>query len=216
MERQMLYSNVQQVEVFGRVAVTDDEAHKYYDSHMNEFTTPSSIMLREILVTIPTDARGVNAAADEAAKAKAEQIRARAAAGEPFARLAAEVSDAASKANGGLLGPLNATELSADFRKLIEGLKAGQITPVVRTQRGYQILQLESATQAQTLPFDQAREQISERVVTDKRREEFQKYITKLRGQAIIEWKSEDVKKAYEEGLAEQAKENAAAAPTAP
>ena len=216
MERQMLYSNVQQVEVFGRVAVTDDEAHKYYDAHMNEFTTPSSIMLREILVTIPTDARGVNAAADEAAKAKAEQIRARAVGGEPFARLAAEVSDAASKANGGLLGPLNATELSADFRKLIEGLKAGQITPVVRTQRGYQILQLESATQAQTLPFDQAREQISERVVTDKRREEFQKYITKLRGQAIIEWKSEDVKKAYEEGLAEQAKENAAAAPTAP
>ena len=204
MERQMLYSNVQQVEVFGRVAVTDDEAHKYYDSHMNEFTTPSSVMLREILVTIPSDPRGVNAAADEAAKAKAEQIRARAAAGEP------------SKANGGLLGPLNSTELSADFRKLIEGLKAGQITPVVRTQRGYQILQLESATQAQTVPFDQAREQISERVVTDKRRDEFQKYITKLRAQAIIEWKSEDVKKAYQEGLAEQAKENAAATPAAP
>ena len=55
------------------------------------------------------------------------------------------------------------------------------------------------------LPFDQAREQISERVVTDKRRDEFQKYITKLRAQAIIEWKNEDVKKAYEEGLAEQA-----------
>ena len=95
-------------------------------------------------------------------------------------------------------------------------MKAGQITPVVRTQRGYQILQLESATQAQTVPFDQAREQISERVVTDKRRDEFQKYITKLRAQAIIEWKSEDVKKAYQEGLAEQAKENAAAAPAAP
>ena len=90
------------------------------------------------------------------------------------------------------------------------------MTPVVRTQRGYQMLKLESATQAQTMPFEQAREQISERVVTDKRREEFQKYITKLRAQAIIEWKSEDVKKAYEEGLAEQAKENAAAAPPAP
>jgi peptidyl-prolyl cis-trans isomerase SurA len=213
MERQMLYSNVQQVEVFSRVAVTDDEAHKYYDAHMNEFTTPSSIMLREILVTVPADPRGVNAAGDEAAKAKAEQIRARVAGGEPFARVAAEVSDAASKANGGLLGPLNASELSADFRKLIEGLKAGQITPVVRTQRGYQILQLESATQAQVLPFDQAREQISERVVTDKRRDEFQKYITKLRAQAIIEWKSEDVKKAYQEGLAEQAKELAVAPP---
>ena len=81
-------------------------------------------------------------------------------------------------------------------------MKAGEITPVVRTQRGYQILKLESATPAQTLPFDQAREQISERVFTDKRRDEFQKYLAKLRAQAIIEWKNDDVKKAYEEGLA--------------
>jgi parvulin-like peptidyl-prolyl isomerase len=84
---------------------------------------------------------------------------------------------------------------------------------VVRTQRGYQILKLESATQAQILPFEQARDQISERVFTDKRRDEFQKYITKLRSQAIIEWKNDDVKKAYQEGLAQQAKE---AAPTPP
>jgi parvulin-like peptidyl-prolyl isomerase len=111
---------------------------------------------------------------------------------------------------------LNATDLSPDFRKVIDGLKSGETTPVVRTQRGYTVLKLESATQTQVMPFEQAREQISERVVTDKRREEFQKYITKLRSQAIIEWKSEDVKKAYQEGLAEQAKENAAAAPPAP
>jgi peptidyl-prolyl cis-trans isomerase SurA len=216
MERQMLYSNVQQVEVFARVAVTEEEARKYYDAHMSEFTTPSSIMLREILVAVPSDSRGFNAAADETAKSKAAQVRARIAKGEAFEKVAAEASDAASKANGGLLGPLNATELSADFRKVIDGLKTGEMTQVIRTQRGYQILKLESATQAQTLLFEQAREQISERVVTDKRRDEFQKYIAKLRSQAIIEWKNEDVKKAYQEGLAEQARETAAATPPAP
>jgi peptidyl-prolyl cis-trans isomerase SurA len=210
MERQMLYSNVQQVEVFSRVAVTDDEARKYYDDHKAEFTTPAAVMLREILVAVPTDARGINAAADEAAKTKADQIRARVAAGEAFEKVAAEVSDAASKANGGLLGPLNVSDLSEDFRKLIEGLKPGEMTPAVRTPRGFQILRLESGTQAQILPFEQAREQISERVFTDKRRAEFQKYITRLRSQAIIEWKNEDVKKAYQEGVAQQAKEVAA------
>ncbi len=210
MERQMLYSNVQQVEVFSRVAVTDDEAHRYYEAHMAEFTTPASVMLREILVAVPADPRAIKDARDEGAKAKAEQIRARIAAGEPFEKVAAEVSDAASKANGGLLGPLNTTDLSGDFQKLIEGLKPGQMTQVVRTQRGYQILTLESATPAQTLPFEQAREQISEKVFTDKRRNEFQKYIQKLRAQAIIEWKNEDVKKAYQEGLAQEAKDVAA------
>ena len=201
LERTVIAQRVQQAEVFGRVAVTDDEAHKYYDAHMAEFTTPSSVMLREILVNVPADARGINAGADDAAKARAEEIRKRVAGGEAFEKLAAEVSDSASKANGGLIGPLNVNELSADFRKLIEGLKPGEMSQAIRTQRGYQILKLESATPTKILEFDQAREQISERVVTDKRRDEFQKYLVKLRAQAIIDWRNQDVKKAYEEGL---------------
>src|SRR3954464_5950922 len=117
MEKSVIAQRVQQAEVFGRVAVTDEEAHKYYDSHMTEFTTPSSVMLREIAINVPTDPRGVNAAADDAAKARAEEIRKRIAGGEAFDKVAAEVSDSASKANGGLIGPLNVTDLSADFRK---------------------------------------------------------------------------------------------------
>ena len=61
------------------------------------------------------------------------------------------------------------------------------------------------------MPFEQAREQISERVFTDKRKDEFQKYLEKLRAQAIIEWKNDEVKKAYEEGLASRPKSGAAA-----
>jgi parvulin-like peptidyl-prolyl isomerase len=209
LERQMIATRVQQAEVFGRVAVTEDEARKYYDQHVSEFTTPSSVMLREILVTVPTDSRGVNVAADEAARDKAAQIRQRVLGGEPFEKVAADSSDSASKANGGLIGPLNVNDLSADFRKLVEDLKVGGVSTVVRTQRGYQILKLESSTPTQVLTFDQARDQISERVVTDKRRDEFQKYLAKLRTQAIIDWKNADVKKAYEEGLAAQAKAGA-------
>ena len=56
------------------------------------------------------------------------------------------------------------------------------------------------------MPFDQARQQISDRVVTGKRAEEFTKYLAKLRSQAIIEWKNDEVKKAFEQGVAQQAK----------
>jgi len=216
LERTVLAQRVQQAEVFGRVGVTDEEAHKYYDAHMSEFTTPSSIMLREILVNIQsTDARGASVAADEMAKTKAEEVRKRIVDGEPFEKVAAEASDSTSKANGGLIGPLNVNEISADFRKIIDSLKPGDITQVIRTQRGYQILRLESITPTKVLEFDKAREQISDRVFTDKRREEFQKYMVKLRGQAIIDWKNPDVKKAYDEGLAQQAKA-APASPPAP
>ena len=60
---------------------------------------------------------------------------------------------------------------------------------------------LSTMTATATLAFEQAREQISERVFTDKRKSEFQKYLDKLRAQAIIEWKNENVHKAFEQGL---------------
>ena len=72
-------------------------------------------------------------------------------------------------------------------------------------------MKLETITPTQTMPFEQAREQISERVFTDKRKDEFQKYLEKLRAQAIIEWKNEDVKKAYEEGIKQELAGRAAA-----
>jgi parvulin-like peptidyl-prolyl isomerase len=200
-EKQMILSRVEQNEVFGKVGVSDDEARAYYDAHLNEFTTPASITMREILVAVPGGARGVNVAQDEAAKERADAIRTRVLAGESFDKLAADVSDAPSKANAGLIGPLSVNDLSPDLRKVIEGLKVGGISEVVHTTRGYQLLKLESSTPAQTLPFEQAREQIGDRVFTGKRQEEFEKYKQKLRQQAIIEWKNDDVKKAYDAGL---------------
>jgi len=206
LERQMIQQRVQQNEVLGKIGVTDDEARRYYEAHMNEFTTPPSVTLREILVTVSTDAKGLNVATDEAAKERAEEIRKRVTSGgESFEKLAAEVSDSPSKANAGLIGPLSVNDISPDLRKLIEGMKQGDVSELVRAPRGYQVLKLESITPTQTMSLEQARAQISERVFTDKRKAEFQKYLVKLRTQAIIEWKNEDVRKAFEEGLKQTA-----------
>jgi peptidyl-prolyl cis-trans isomerase SurA len=201
LERSMIYQRVQQNEVLAKIAVTDDEARKYYESHLKEFTTSPTVTLREILVLVPGDPKILNVAADEAAKARAATIRARVTTGgENFEKLASEISESPSKANAGLIGPLSVNDISPELRKLIEGMKAGDVAELVRTTRGYQILKLESITPTQTLAMDQARDQISEHVYTDKRKVEFNKYLQKLRSQAIIEWKNDDVKRAFEAG----------------
>jgi parvulin-like peptidyl-prolyl isomerase len=206
-ERNVIASRVQQSEVFGKVAVSDDEARRYYDAHVSEFTTPASVTLREIMIVVPGDGKTVNVGQDEAARARAEAVRARAAAGEDFQKLVTETSDSPSKSNGGLIGPISMNDVSADVRKLIEPLKVGDLTPIVRAARGYQFFKLDSRTGADTLAFEQARDQISDRVAGDKRKEEMEKYLVKLRTQAIIEWKNDDVKKAYEEGLGDHTKQ---------
>jgi len=205
-ERSMLVQRVEQTEVFGKIAISEEEARKYYQAHLDEFTTQAAVTMREILVALPNDGKGATAAEDTAAKDKAEQLRARALAGDNFMKLAEENSDAPSKANAGLIGPLSLGDLSPDLRKVIEATKPGDVTKPIRATRGYQFFKVESLTTSETMPFEQAREQINDRVFTGKRKDEFDKYLTKLRTQAIIDWKNDDVKKAYEEGLAAQAK----------
>ncbi len=206
LEKNMLETRVQQNEVLAKISVTEDEAHAYYDAHKQEFTTPSSIMLREILLVVPTSDRGVNVAQDDAVKAKAEDIRHRLLGGEPFARLAGEVSDASSKANGGLIGPINIDELAPALQKVLESIKVGEASEVIRTQRGYQILFLESRSETKVKTFDEARTDISDKIAEQKRRGETQKYLEKLRSAATITWRNDELKKAYEQALAERQK----------
>ena len=89
LEKQMIVSQVQQNEVLSRIAVSDDEARRYYDTHKSEFTSTQTITLREIFVAIPGDGATLNVGRDEEAHDKAETIRKRALDGESFEKLAA-------------------------------------------------------------------------------------------------------------------------------
>ena len=57
---------------------------------------------------------------------RATAIRARVLAGEDFAKVAAEVSSAASKANGGLIGPISVNELSEPLQRAADEDEAGR------------------------------------------------------------------------------------------
>jgi len=197
LEKQMVINQVQQVEVAGKVGISETEAQAYYDEHKNEFTTPASLTLRELLVAVKTDGANVSVAVDDAAKAKAEALLARARAGESFAALVAEASEAPSKANGGLVGPLSAGELDPGVLKLIDGLKPGAVTDVFKTGGGYALLQLETSTPPVVKSFEAARDDIAQKVYESKRNAEFGRYLAKLRSQAIIEWKNEEMHKLW-------------------
>lgn len=200
-ERNMLASRVQQVEVMGKIAVSDDEVKQFYETSRESFTTQPQLTLREILITVPTNDKGVNVAEDDAARAKAEDLQKRLEGGEPFAKLASEVSDSPSKANGGLIGPISRSDLSPELLTEIAPLKVGQMTRVLRTPRGYQFIKLESATETKVKTMDEARAEIADKIAAQKQRGQMVQYLQQLRAQAIIDWKNDEVKKAFEAGL---------------
>jgi parvulin-like peptidyl-prolyl isomerase len=211
LERNMLVTRVQQVEVMGKISVTEDEAAKFYEDNKASFSTPPQVTLREILVAVPASDKGLNVAADDEARAKAEDLRKRAAAGEPFAQLASQSSDSGSKANGGLIGPISRDDLSPELQTQLGALKVGDMTPILRTPRGYQFIKLESSAGAKTKTLDEARAEVSERVAATKRQAQLDQYLQHLRTQAIIDWKNDEIKKAFEVGV----KQRQTAAPPA-
>ena len=201
LEKNMLFTRVQQSEIMGKMRIDDAEVKAYYDSHKTEFATTPQITLREMLIAVPTSPQGINVAQDDEAKAKADDVRKKIVAGEPFARLAGDYSDSPSKANGGLVGPMSKDDLAPELQKAITGLKAGGVTPVLRTSRGYQIIKVESVSDTNLKSFEDAKEDITQKIANGKREGEYAKYIEKLRTDAIIDWKNDEIKKAYEIGL---------------
>ena len=126
--------------------------------------------------------------------------------------MAGEVSTAPSKANGGLIGPIVLDDLNAELQAVLKGLQVGQISPVSRTGRGYQIVRLDARAETKVRSLSEARGDVSRRVADQKSRGETLKYLEKLRSQANIVWRNEELKKAYDKALAERLAAAAAAA----
>lgn len=197
-ERQMLAGQVQQVEILNRVTITDVEAREYYDSHIEEFTEPASVTLREILVAGPEDP-SASLIADRRARDAAEAAHQRLLDGEAFETVAAEVSDAPSKDNGGLIGPFRLADVSESIQELIAALEPGAVSEPRRTPQGYQILALEELTEDVARPFDSVRDEISQRVFGDRRTTAYREYLDELYEDAIVDWKSEELHAAFQQ-----------------
>jgi len=202
-ERTYIRQTVERQEIMKNMTLTEEEVRQYYKAHPEEFMKPPTITLREILVSVPTETvggqQGFSAAKDEEAKEKIIAIRARAMRGEDFSALVAEASEAATKATGGLVGPMLVEDLAGAVGAAVSKLKPGEITDPLRLGNGYRIFKLESRTAAEVEAFEKLRSQISDRIYESRLGSETEKFLSKLRTQALIEWKDDTYKKMYEQ-----------------
>ena len=206
LEKQYVIARVQQQEIMTKIQLTEEEAREYYRTHLKEFEKPATISIRDIFIAVPTSVQGgqvvTNVAADDETAKKIADIRARILKGEDFAKLVAEFSESPSKANGGLIGPINISELAPQVHDIIDKMKPGDVSEPIRTPNGYQLIKLETRTESAPEDFDKVREDIANKVGSSRLDVEQKKYIDKLRAQAIIEWKNEELHKLYDQKLA--------------
>ena len=117
----------------------------------------------------------------------ADEVQARAASGESFESLAVQYSDDDdTREQGGYVGEVEAAALDDSYRRGLEGLSPGEVSDVIRTRYGFQILKLVSRTASRRPSFDEAREWI--RGVVEARRREalFTEWLEEARGEIYV------------------------------
>lgn len=176
----LLSTNVGEVE-----SPTEEQCREYYDTHLEQFHEPEKVKASHILVTVDA-----NAAPEEreAAREKIESLRQQCLAGEDFAQLARTHSDCPSSAQGGDLGWFDRARMVEPFSTAAFALQPGEISDVVETQFGYHVIRLTDRQEGRDIPFDEVREQISQKIEGDERQAGVDSYIKQLREEAEVEY----------------------------
>ncbi|HSR12381.1 MAG TPA: SurA N-terminal domain-containing protein, partial [Thermodesulfobacteriota bacterium] len=151
-----------------QVQVSSKEAEDYYQNNKEKFGQPKRVKVRHIL--IKADAKDTEAAA--VAKKKAESVRAEAAAGKDFAKLAKQYSeDPGTKDQGGDLGFITKGMVVPEFEAAAFSMKPGEISQVIQTPYGFHVLKVDEVQEARTDSFEKAKDQIDALLRNRKARE---------------------------------------------
>ncbi|MGQ9896188.1 MAG: peptidyl-prolyl cis-trans isomerase [Acidobacteriota bacterium] len=161
--------------------VTNREAEDYYRTHSADFTEPGEIELSEIYIAFTPETQA-------SAEGKARQAQAALRAGRSFAEVVQEFSDEkrASRANGGKLPPYKDNQLAEAFKTEIDKLKPGEVTPILRLEKAYQILRLDARRPPSVKPFAQVRDLIKRLIAQQRTDAKIKEYLRDLRAKALI------------------------------
>jgi peptidyl-prolyl cis-trans isomerase D len=146
-----------------------ERLQREYQANKHRYTDlEKQVRARHILVKVDVDA---DEAAREAARAKADALRARAAGGADFATLArAESDDPGSAVKGGDLGWNPRGRMVEQFDAAQFSLTPGQVSEVVETQYGYHIIRVDGVREGD-VPEEEAKQELADRLYREERAE---------------------------------------------
>lgn len=141
LRNQLLLTRVRQREVEPRVKVSDQEVDQFIRDQQNvQDPSATELNLAHILVAVPENAPP---ALVQELRQKAVAVQGRARAGEDFAALAREASEAPGAAsNGGVVGLRTADRYPALFVQATRDLEPGAVSDVVRSGAGFHVIKV--------------------------------------------------------------------------
>ena len=136
---EIVMQRLREREVDARITVSDAEVENYLATIKAQSGGEAEYRLAHILVLVPEQA---NAEQIEAKRRRADEALKNIRDGTDFGQVAAGFSDATDALSGGNLGWRPGARLPTVFAETVRGMKAGDVSPVLRNAAGFHIVKL--------------------------------------------------------------------------
>ncbi|MFH2218086.1 MAG: SurA N-terminal domain-containing protein [Pseudomonadota bacterium] len=183
MKEQILRTMLINQEVKSKIVITQEDIRDRYEKDKDKYHKDIVFHLRNIVMKVPSPGSEEQRLMIEN---RMEAILARLNAGEVFSNLANIYSDSPSAKDGGNLGSFKLEALSPQIREAIKDLKAGEFTPVLHTDQGYQIFFVSEIVETQGKSLEEASPEIGTQLYNEIVDKKFAEWLEDLRKRSTI------------------------------
>lgn len=174
-------------EFIGRkISVTERELKEYFDKHMDEFKSASSVRLNQLSILFTPSTTKDDLQTIENA---AVQIYREAATGSSFPSIAARHNSNKFKVETSDLGVVQLTDLQPQFAQIASMLQIGQVSQPIPTNTGLHLIKVIDRAQTSPKDFSSVRDQVNDVVYNIKVTQALKGYVKQLRRNARVDIK---------------------------
>ena len=178
----LLTQEVIRREVGSHINIPSEDVKKYYEEHQKDFVRPEQVALSEIFLSTEGKSPEEMASVEK----KAEDLRNRVVKGEDFNEIAKHFSEGSTAKDGGELGIFEHGQLSKQLEDIAFKMDKGQMTDVIQTKTGFEVLRVEAHFQAGLQPLDKVENEIMNRIYSQKMQPTMREYLGQLREQSYV------------------------------
>lgn len=165
----------------------EQRAREIHKGDPDRFMTQRMVSVSHVLISLK------NRSEEDALK-RAQEVRAKALHGEPFAKLAGEYSDDPSaKQNGGDLGYFAADRMVKAFSEVAFAMKDGDISEPFKTEFGYHVVLFQGSKPAELKKFEAVKDGLIEELKNN--------YLADIRRKAVSEIREDKTREVNNEAI---------------
>lgn len=149
----LAYLELSMEDVQGEIEVSEETIRSTWEEQRQQYLADERRQVRHILIPVEES--------EEAARQRAQELKARIEQGADFAEVAREESaDSASAEEGGSLGWVYQGDMVAPVDEAIFSLEPGTVSDPVRSEFGFHLVRVDEVDTPEPLPYEEARDEI--------------------------------------------------------